>query len=879
MPPVVDNAHPFIDFDPVTRTFTNPQTHEERTIITDYIPKLREGGLNYDIINTGDLETLTNFWNDQKDNLTPDERSYMIARINASVEIQNQKIKALGDIAEGKETKGPEPQVFDGNMVGFQNLKSPGVQSSGNGCWSVSYSMLLKSRGVNLSQETIRGWRPDRTKDNSTRQDIQNTMATRNAVTKRMNSDTVNSIPEMGDLLTEVLPNTAMQSITIKPFNHMEIMANGNPLDEQDKETIRNYYYQNVENTTKRMIYDAITLDHSPVSILINGHYKTITAISSDGSEVICEDSMQADPNDRTQRIPMSTIVNDAFKPKIDQNGNEIQPKGLQLAWLHDIKSPEYERRNQEQINLGQMATNAQADQNGQVNIIIPPNAEGISRVGFAPNGQLEGVGFNFQYALNKNELSTLINKNVVSVGPDQGYTIADFEAYYPKQVYFKKDPNLQQYRNVQPVQNPVSGEEDRLKEQTTNVIGEDLHPNDIAYNAMIKQRWEKLNPREGVIAVPENRIRKYLAEIISITELRAKKLKQGYTHPAITDKELQEYSQKVQNDRVFNRMIDRVGGYDIALTKSVSGIKQGLKDALADIKEDNAKISRMNKYDLGKKKDLIQRRCRHLAAKLEETQTGKTYITRKDRSENSDAYEEALQAVKDVGDARDPSAHFVLNKVDTVKAYLRNKMTKRSRTFGQERFEYFMTFLKETMPRKEFEAYCDEINRKRKVQDKPGNENFVSPEQFGYNNEPLSSLFFETRDRLRSGRGTDRDYASLLAMRNLFGNRTRNNGNVFNGNRRLTPDERRQISNLTESYCKSDEFKRFMKEVPLEARKRMLEGTCDAMVNWRRFVPKVEVQNATNNQNTVNNQNTANNQNHRTTTITTTHQPATLGR
>ena len=57
--------------------------------------------------------------------------------------------------------------------------------------------MLLKSRGVDLSQEHIRGWRPDRTKETTSSESKMEQESSRSAVSQRMNTDTVNSIDEM----------------------------------------------------------------------------------------------------------------------------------------------------------------------------------------------------------------------------------------------------------------------------------------------------------------------------------------------------------------------------------------------------------------------------------------------------------------------------------------------------------------------------------------------------------------------------------------------------------------------------------------------------------------------------------------------------------
>ena len=51
------------------------------------------------------------------------------------------------------------------------------------------------------------------------------------------------------------------------------------------------------------------------------------------------------------------------------------------------------------------------------------------------------------------------------------------------------------------------------------------------------------------------------------------------------------------------------------------------------------------------------------------------------------------------------------------------------------------MMFLKETMPRKDFEAYCRNINVMRGVANRPSSPKYISPEMFGYKKEPFGSV------------------------------------------------------------------------------------------------------------------------------------------
>ncbi len=76
------------------------------------------------------------------------------------------------------------------------------------------------------------------------------------------------------------------------------------------------------------------------------------------------------------------------------------------------------------------------------------------------------------------------------------------------------------------------------------------------------------------------------------------------------------------------------------------------------------------------------------------------------------------------------PDPKKVSGAADTVKEYLRDKMTRRKREFGRQRWKDCMDFLKFAMPRKEFEDYCRQINRARDMVD-PNHEDYGNTAQF----------------------------------------------------------------------------------------------------------------------------------------------------
>ena len=1163
MPKKVDEAHPFIEFEPMLHTEYNNSLKKNVTVVNGYKPKLQ--GLNADVLFTGDLNTLNDFYSKNEQKMTEDEKEYMKARIKSSEAVNALKMKAYSDIAEGKQPVGPEPKTENG-FVGFPEIKNNGVQTSGNGCWSMAYSLLLKSRGVELSQENIRGWRPDQTKNTKITDAM--TDKVKNAAIFRMNTDGTNTISQNPDLLTQVLPNTSMRTLKLEPVITEGFTVDGQPASEADAATIKSNYEVQAAQMLINSVYRAINEDHSPVAITYHGHTMTITGISVDGQRIRVEDTTQSDPNQRTRYMDINSVVKDAMNPRQLDNGTIHEPTGFELDWLHDLKVPEYEKKNEQQPDIGSYEKDfVNLGQNGTIKVDVPLQGTSASASGNQSAGQIEGQGLEIPVAMDMNELSAALGGKKVEGVITSKYQMGHVETYFPNQIYYGKDPLLQNFRqsnlqnptqsnietniqnptqnsttadlnttqnivnsilaqkqnsstqinnsgetmrilnnafsqqnnqntatqqqmsnpqtnnttplqmpnpqtnnttpqqmsnlqtnqlnqmnmnqqnmafqsnmnmqnqmnnafqsnmnmqnqmnnafqsnmnnanqqmnstaqtmNQQPVQNTTqqvptqqsqtinqqnqtttqqsqtttqqsqtttqqsqtttqqsqtttqqsqtanqqnqtttqqsqtqnqphqydpnfisaivnlrnkareiqgkqltkNSNEAHLKPELDKLISEikkdpyvegafiASDPNwenntsigfkvdpiqfcnnltnnienglgiqnqirqeqlrseniGISIEAQIKTRWDYMTNNidvQGRLSAPARK--HFLAEIVALSEISAQKKKRGITEPKATEADVTNLAKKIEKDPAFNKLIS--GGNDIELIRN-----HNTKDMLKGLVRSYKEVEYMKKkYDISKKKVLIQNRCRHIVNKLDATLTG-TYDSFGvlKRGSNTVRYSNAVEAIRDIANTENPTAQNVKDAIDTVKLYLKDKMTKRTRDFGQDRWNLFMTFLKETMPRNEFEAYCAEINAARKVSNKPESDKYVSPEMFGYNREPLSSMFYETRDRLRSGKGTDRDYATVIVLRNMY----KVQGNVMNFNRRLTDEDRKRISVTVEKTLESPEFKQFMTKVPVETRKNALNGTCDELVNYKKHLKALNIGTAVNN-NTAN--------------------------
>ena len=985
----VDSAHPFIEFDTVYNTYYDKQEKRDRTVIIGRTPLVQ--GLTDDILMTGDLNTLKTFMQENQDKLNDNEKAYMQARIEASETIDSLRKKAYSDIAEGKQPQGPEPQNQNG-YIGFSELRSPGVQSSGNGCWSVAYSMLLKSRGVDLSQENIRCWRPDQTKNPVEK--AQQLESARNALIYRMNTDGANTISQNSDLMTQVLPNTEMRTVKVsEPPHEKYFTVDGKKPTEKDFEKIKENYIDQSTRYFVNIVNKAIKEDHSPIAITYHGHYMTITGISPDGTKIRCEDSFGSTAKDRTKYYDVKSVVEDAMTVRELENGEKLPPTGYELTWLHDLKVPEYDKRNEQALDIEEIQNRfISLDEGGNLTVDAPLTVQNASNNGSASEGQLEGKGLEFPVQMDMKELSDALGgKKIVNlINPDGAYQMGQYDTYLPNKVYYGKDPQLQQYRQnsvdsgqnqnnmsvnqnqgqsqptqtqpnqTQPTANQTqptgqhqfdpefisvmislkdkaqfvkdekmlkNSAEARLKNdfevliqqikkdpyisgafnsqnlenelnvgfnndpagftlrlvdnisnglgiqsqlqqpgmsqptanqtnqtQTTNLnqTTTQTQPNTSSttatqpntsstttanstanknfqriniydVNNQIEHRWHFMRDninKAGVLSAIGRK--NMIAEIVALSEIGARKRAKGIQNPTASPEEIADFTKQVKKNAAFNRLISNGNDLNIIKSQDTQKLLNGLVRSIWDIEDEK-------RYDISDKKSLVQKRCKFLANKLEATSAN----SGKKRTRKEDDYANALNAVKELADKDNPNPHDVKTAVDTVKRYLADKMTQRSNTLDRERWGHFMLFLKETMPRKDFEKYCQEINKARGVAEKTNSKKYVSPEMFGYKKEPVESMLAETRHRIQSGKGTERDYAFAIAIRNRFDMV----GFLDNGKTLENDADRQRIIKDTEKVLKSENFRRFMTEIPEETRRTMLNGDADGLYKFQEML------------------------------------------
>ena len=264
---------------------------------------------------------------DKQVNPSEQLKTYLNARIEASEHFEKLKNNK-------SHNKGSEPELYDQDGKKILNLGVQPNQTSNNGCWSVSLSMMLRSRGVDLPQEVIRAYRnPDVGNDSDTKTNY--------------TEDNGAQIGERANLIADVLPNTLLRT---RSYQFGETTNNGYVLsDDKDLGVLADQLYEDVKS--------AIMDKKTPVSLYIAGHTRTAIGVDTNNKTILFKDSME-DPRDAT----FSCTAIDMFKIAKNRVTDKNSKMAIEIGWLEDIKQDEgvkfgenvikYQKKNDESYTL-----------------------------------------------------------------------------------------------------------------------------------------------------------------------------------------------------------------------------------------------------------------------------------------------------------------------------------------------------------------------------------------------------------------------------------------------------------------------------------------------------------------------------------------------
>ena len=280
---------------------------------------------------TGSIEVMDSMLYVHGDNLPLADKVRMLKRRMVTL-----KAKSLAK--EDRDNVREKPYILEDNEKGVRltNVVQDKFQNSGNGCWSVSTSLLIKSRGVdNVNQTDVRAFRPNYTGDEirtalldegPTEKEQEKgitafKMSENNSdVYKMMQEDLGNNIIDRGDAFLSLAPNSMLQGIQI----------NGYDMEARRAGLTKEQYLKNAERVVREHIEHALRDEKSPVSFLSGGHYITVVGIDKNGN-LEYKDSLNREdgkgPNE-SRYIPLKSLL---------LRLTNKRPLSITMNWAADI--------------------------------------------------------------------------------------------------------------------------------------------------------------------------------------------------------------------------------------------------------------------------------------------------------------------------------------------------------------------------------------------------------------------------------------------------------------------------------------------------------------------------------------------------------------
>ena len=271
------------------------------------------------IRNTSDPKVIEDYLKTDGGALSDKEREYLNHHMQSLNKINTKIQEVKNEVANGS-FKNYKPDVMALDDLELYSLSgysfNPVFQTGDFGCWSCFYNFLLESRSVrNLTQEDIRAYRPKKNGHDPYNIDSD----------REFNEDVPLNAIDMADLAINLIPDTMVKSIEIYSYN--KYMGNAPQTPEA-----KLAYSAAAIKAIKEQIITSIRDHRSPVGLMMNGHYVTITGI--EGDTISYYNSMpNSDPNRNAEYVyqeDLSSFLDSAL------NGENAD--ALTLTWLEDIK-------------------------------------------------------------------------------------------------------------------------------------------------------------------------------------------------------------------------------------------------------------------------------------------------------------------------------------------------------------------------------------------------------------------------------------------------------------------------------------------------------------------------------------------------------------
>ena len=259
--------------------------------------------------NTSDAGAISEFI-DSGVQLTGEEREYLEQRMELSALLESKKESTQREIEAGEAGKTRPAVMHEGDKV-WVDVHQNATQTTSNGCWSIAMEAMLQSRGVDLTQQEIRAYRPFSKEE---AQDLDP------VISRELNTDHMMSPMDTADLFVESFPNVMVREQTLEPYG-----IGGKP---EEWTFTREQYLQDASEHIKAQIRDSIEVQHTPVALLSGSHFRTITGIEGD---VVYYKEPNGNPNEPDKEHSMT--IQELIAPGLTMNA----ARGVTVVRLQDL--------------------------------------------------------------------------------------------------------------------------------------------------------------------------------------------------------------------------------------------------------------------------------------------------------------------------------------------------------------------------------------------------------------------------------------------------------------------------------------------------------------------------------------------------------------
>lgn len=696
-----------------------------------------------EILSTGNVNVLEDFYNQNEANLTAADKKYLNAKLHTARKIEEFRKNALVNIGKGKapyKTKCNVRYARNNNSkekkpeyVSLPEIKSDKVQSSANGCWSYGLSLMLKSKGINLSQEEIRAFRPDYKPGMNDRKMTDNRMMLQEY-------DTTNSAYENADLLLSVLPNHYVEQYTFNPYNNeatyfdqeiQDYKSNFSGISEAEKKKmgvnnaviqrenqikndVRNAFLVKAKTDMKNIFFKSIYEEHCPVLVNYSGsHYVTVTGIDLKTGMLDVADS-RADKN--TGSTSKKIRIDDLILDKLSNAGG--LSSGITLTVLKEIKVPEYSAKGQ--IDTTKSIYNKEGE---VVNLQDKMDMSAEVKKGF-----VRGQSTNTLEFLDYSKIRSLSKYKNLQQGDNEISFYGQVDRYYPKNVQFKRDPSINTKTKVNTIFNNERNTVYDALDQERQQKQEPPNPEPNSFGYLINFCKDAINKQKKtdfpVLSCLYATYKYIEKEKISEQELNTRRL---------TPEDKATIGAMIRKCDPLLKTYIGLNNYIKLNSKDMNYLAvHGTQKEFTDCVKEHCSqvIPTSSKRMTNEKKQQVVNELSRACTELEKTGTGKNYFGM-ERSKNTGKYDKMLNALRTYisNDRRDSFDTYNLKQ--TCLDYISDKYKVRSTPTGKKRFEQTMRILKNIMHKHEYDKLVKKINSARELTGKVGDPNYITSSSF----------------------------------------------------------------------------------------------------------------------------------------------------